>query len=190
MDTEQGILHSAGGGTRRQTRKNNNARDNRDKNDNNVIVVSVVENRAREVCICKIDNQEGSTLAIYLLSDSHSYNETVLTLQSIQPNEILLHDGARNRTLSKKIELECSEDTRVLYISRLYFDQDRGADLLKNVLVGEVDADLVAKYIVLSGAFCLLRYLDNCSGDSYAPHSMRLEYMSSSGTPLGIGQAN
>jgi hypothetical protein len=54
-----------------------------------------------------------------------------------------------------------------------YFDQDRGADMLKKVLSGEVDGDLIAKYIVLSGAYCLLRYAENCGGFSYAPHSMR-----------------
>ena len=54
-----------------------------------------------------------------------------------------------------------------------YFDQDRGAEMLKKVLVGDVDGDLVAKYTVLSGAYCLMRYIENCSGSSIAPHSMR-----------------
>lgn len=45
--------------------------------------------------------------------------------------------------------------------------------MLKTVLVGQVDADLVAKYIVLSGAYCLLRYKENCSGTNLASHSMR-----------------
>ena len=53
------------------------------------------------------------------------------------------------------------------------FDQDRGAEMLKKVLVGDVDGDLVAKYTVLSGAYCLMRYIENCSGSSIAPHSMR-----------------
>ena len=77
-----------------------------------------------------------------------------MTLQNIEADEILLHDGARSRTLSKKVEQLCDiNGSRVLYISRLYFDQDRGADMLKNVLVGDVDADIVSKYIVLSGIY-------------------------------------
>ena len=45
--------------------------------------------------------------------------------------------------------------------------------MLKKVLIGDVDADLIAKYTVLSGAYCLLRYKENCSGSFIAPHSMR-----------------
>lgn len=45
--------------------------------------------------------------------------------------------------------------------------------MLKRVLVGEVDGDLIAKYTVLSGAYCLLRYVENCNSFSYAPHSLR-----------------
>jgi len=37
------------------------------------IIVSVVENRAREICISKYDTTCGSFVEIYLLSDSHSY---------------------------------------------------------------------------------------------------------------------
>jgi len=44
---------------------------------------------------------------------------------------------------------------------------------LPQVLVGDVDADLVAKYTVLSGAYCLLRYIENCSGSNISAHSMR-----------------
>ena len=123
-----------------------------------------VENRSREVAVCKIDASNGTTLSVYLIADSHSYSETIQVLQTIEPDEILLHDGSRGRTLSKKIEQCCGENMSVLYISRMYFDQDKGADMLKNVLVGEVDADLVAKYIILSGSYCLLRYIENCNG--------------------------
>jgi hypothetical protein len=41
------------------------------------------------------------------------------------------------------------------------------------VLAGEVDGDLIAKYTVLSGAYCLLRYVENCSGFTYSAHSIR-----------------
>ena len=54
-----------------------------------------------------------------------------------------------------------------------YFDQDRGADLLAKLTVGDIDADLVAKYTVLAGAHCLLRYIENCQGFSFASHSLR-----------------
>lgn len=37
------------------------------------VIVSVVENRAREICISKYDTTCGSFVEIYLLTDSHSY---------------------------------------------------------------------------------------------------------------------
>lgn len=114
----------------------------------------------------------------------------------------MLHDGTKSGVLARKIELECRNEARILYISRQvicnflslsvqlarkftqlyfanlsicrqYFDQDRGAEMLKKVLVGDVDGDLIAKYTVLSGAYCLMRYIENCSGCAIAPHSMR-----------------
>ena len=36
--------------------------------------------------------------------------------------------------------------------------------MLKNVLVGNVDGDLIAKYTVLAGTYCLLKYIENCEG--------------------------
>ena len=104
------------------------------------------------------------------------------TLTNLRPNEILLHDGCKQRVLSKKIEERMREHTgvRVLFISRQYFDQDKGADLLKQVAVdNEADADLVAKYTVLAGTFCLLRYIENCEGRSFGRHSLRIVYCSS-----------
>jgi len=114
--------------------------------------------------------------------------------------------------LSKKLENEFQKRSSVVFISRQvsalfwnnvvadfcfvlqYFDQDRGADLLKKVinnifsiiiqyfkhlsyllkvLVGNVDADILAKYTVLSGSYCLLRYIENCHNSSFASHSIR-----------------
>ena len=104
------------------------------------------------------------------------------TLSNLRPNEILLHDGCKQRVLSQKIEERMRDHTgvRVLFISRQYFDQDKGADLLKQVAVdNEADADLVAKYTVLAGTFCLLRYIENCEGRSFGRHSLRIVYCSS-----------
>ena len=103
--------------------------------DDKSIIISVVENRAREVCICKIDSSNSSIMEIFMMCDTHSYLESLSTLQSIVPNEILLHDGSRDRVLTKKIieNFPVSEETRILFISRQYFDQDKGADMLKKV---------------------------------------------------------
>lgn len=50
-----------------------------------------------------------------------------------------------------------------MMMSRQYFDQDKGAELLKEVLL-KVDNDLMERYTVLSSSFCLLRYLQVNNG--------------------------
>ena len=99
--------------------------DNPDLFSGGSVIVSVVENRAREICIAKYDNRFGSAVEVYLLTDSHSYTETMGTLTALAPNEVLLHDGTKQRVLSQKIEKRMLEGggCRVLYISRQYFDQ-------------------------------------------------------------------
>ena len=48
--------------------------------------------------------------------------------------------------------------------------------MLDATLVGHADADLVAQYVVLAAAHCLLRYVENCRGTPYPPRSVRLVY--------------
>ena len=75
---------------------------------------------------------------------------------------MLLHDGTKQRVLTTKIiaalenplyPQEQDQDQRAVFISRQYFDQDRGADLLRKVVITSqmVDSELVAKYTVLAG---------------------------------------
>lgn len=153
-------------------------------------ICSVVENRAREVCICKMDTSNRSMVELFLINDSHSYAETVQVLSSIQPQEILLQDGSQKKTLTQKIVALHSQigdaSTRVVFISRQYFDQDRGADMLKQVAASDVDADLIAKYIVLAGCYCLLRYVENCSGTYLQHNSLRVMYSSLSSQRMHI----
>jgi len=53
------------------------------------IVVAIVENRAREICICKIDTSLRCIMEVFLITDSHSYNETIITLHGINPDEVI-----------------------------------------------------------------------------------------------------
>ena len=157
-----------------------------------VTIISVVENRAREICISKMTTGQAYKLEVYIFSDNHAYTESISIINSLDPSEILLHDGCKNRILSQKIEFITSTNTdscRVIYISRQYFDQDLGAELLKKIVIGEIDSDLVAKYTVLAGTFCLLRYIENCSGVNFQPYSMRLQYESGSVGRMAIDRS-
>ena len=70
------------------------------------VVISVAENRSREICISKICSDSSNNLEIFLTADSHSYMNTLSIIADTKPDEILLHDGSRNNVLSKKIENE------------------------------------------------------------------------------------
>lgn len=50
--------------------------DNDDDERNNTIIISIVENRAREICISKIDSTNYSILEIYIMQDNHAYTGT------------------------------------------------------------------------------------------------------------------
>lgn len=61
-----------------------------------------------------------SQLDIYLLNDTHGYAETMATLADISANEILLHDGSKQRVLTNKIQSRFmnSADHKTVFISR------------------------------------------------------------------------
>jgi DNA mismatch repair ATPase MutS len=115
------------------------------------IICAVTENRAREICIATINTSNCFKLDLHIVTDSHSYIEALSALSEIQPNEILLPDSTKKKNiLTGKIVEWCEQEQegRVIFISRQYFDQDRGAELLKKILVGKADQDLIAKYTV------------------------------------------
>ena len=60
------------------------------------------------------------------VQDSQSYSKTLAALRTVEADEILLHDGARGRVLSSKVVGTFHGGaSRVLFVSRQYFDQDK-----------------------------------------------------------------
>ena len=176
--SSHGIFESSGSSTGVADRSKH------DKDPHEVIVVCVCESRSREVCIATMRSSE---LEVYVFADSHRYVETMSTLQTIDPDEILLHDGSRMTLLTKKIEaLRHEFETRIVYMSRAYFDQDRGSHELGKLIVGSVDADLASKYTVLASCYCLLRYLTNITGQDFAERSLRLSFHGGSADRMAI----
>jgi DNA mismatch repair protein MSH4 len=146
-------------------------------------MVSVVENRSREVCLVAMSSNCVTHMEVFLLADDHSYSGSLTLLEDLGPDEILLHDGRKDSVLSKKIEMQFSgpiSKARIVYISRQYFDQDKGSALLKHTLVGACDQDLLEKYTVLAASHCLLRFVENIQGFTFAKCSVRLHYRSTS----------
>eukprot|EP00904_Undaria_pinnatifida_P001084 jgi/Undpi1/10977/HiC_scaffold_30.g13278.m1 len=104
-----------------------------------------------------------------------SYAKTLVALQAVEADEILLHDSTRGRVLSTKVVGAFHGDrSRVLFVSRQYFDQDKGAELLKRLASGSANADMVSKYTALAASYCLVRYVENAMGITFADASLRI----------------
>ncbi len=153
-------------------------------------IIAIAENRARELCLAKINLGQISQMDIYVIPDSHTYGETLNSLALADPDEILLHDGTKNTVLSKKISAMFDDDSnaRVVYLTRSLFDQDRGAELLKKIVSGinRVDSGLMAKYTVLAASFCLIRYVETVQGISFAENSLKLCFLSGQQNRMSI----
>lgn len=61
--------------------------------------------------------------------DGHSYNETLLELSMLHPDEILLHDGVRDKALSQKIVKKFGHHCRIVNISRQVSPFHHGEDV-------------------------------------------------------------
>jgi hypothetical protein len=42
------------------------------------------------------------------------------------------------------------------------------------VQLGTVDSDIIARYIVLSGSYCILKYVEQITGSQFPDHSLRI----------------
>lgn len=45
--------------------------------------------------------------------------------------------------------------------------------MLRRVVAGKLDQEKVARYTVLAGAFCLLKYIENCRNTTFISKSVR-----------------
>jgi hypothetical protein len=46
--------------------------------------------------------------------------------------------------------------------------------MLQRVILSGTTADVLASYTALAASYCLLRYVENVMGSSFAPRSLRL----------------
>jgi DNA mismatch repair protein MSH4 len=109
-------------------------------------------------------------------------------LSTLAPDEILLHGNAcqpgSKSLLCRKIETwrdEVEGITRpeIKPVSRAYFDQDRGAEFLRRVSMGQIDNEVLARYTVLGAAFALLKYIETVSSMTFPSASVMLRFIDS-----------
>jgi DNA mismatch repair protein MSH4 len=167
------------------------------------VVCSISENLARETCVATLDASRPTTLQIIKQGNGQTYAETLALLKMIQPHEVLLNEGRKNSLLACKVlglyGLEKEnipllsqkkskrstendtitpprEDTVIKFLPRTYFDQTKGADLLRKLSRPETyNATLVEEYILLSSSNALIQYAQLCLGAGLSRHSLSLD---------------
>lgn len=92
-------------------------------------------------------------------NDNDNGNATTRTTNTINPSADLT--GA------------CSTKTVVKFVPRSYFDQNRGAELLRNIArESALDSSILEEYILLSSSYAVLQYLQICLGANFARNSL------------------
>jgi len=56
-----------------------------------------------------------------------------------------------------------------VFVSRQYFDQDRGAELVRRLSVDSLDSEMLDSYVFLASAHCLLRYIEATCAVRFPP---------------------
>lgn len=106
---------------------------------------------------------------------THTHVETLDLLMELRPRKVLLHDGSRKRPLATKIQslvrtalapaaasvsrgagtqpraaaaaAAAVTPSACVFVSRNYFDQDKGAELLRRLSVDAIDAEMLDSYV-------------------------------------------
>lgn len=165
------------------------------------VVASISENLARETCLTTMDAGSPVSIQVHKMGNGLMYSETISFLEILQPDEILLNEGRKNSQLCQKVlqifgnadgaihddgdhqeegpsrDLTgaCCTNTVVKFVPRSYFDQNRGAELLRHVArEGAYDATVLEEYILLSSSYALLQYMQICLGADFARNSIDL----------------
>ena len=178
------------------------------------IVCAIGENLARETCIASIDAGTPVCLQVTKQGNGQTYAETLAYLEMLKPHEILLNEGRKSSPLAKKVfqlfgietishyaddkenyqaNLEsapCKSSTVIKLISRSYFDQTKGAELLRRVARSETyDATMVEEYILLSSAHAVLHYTQHCLGATFARNCLDLVVNSGGNNRMAIDRS-
>lgn len=152
------------------------------------IICAIGENLARETCVVSLDLAAPIILNVTKQCNGQNYAETLAYLSILRPDEVLMNEGRQHSPLATKVTQfygllrkkqrastsqtaandntgnrngneDCPSATVVKFVSRAFFDQTKGADLLRRLARQDTyDATLVDEYILLSASHALLHY--------------------------------
>ncbi|KAG7364106.1 DNA mismatch repair protein MutS [Nitzschia inconspicua] len=164
------------------------------------IVCAISENLARETCIVSLDIACPIVLNVTKQYNGQNYAETLSCLSVLSPNEILMNEGRMDSPLARKVVQHCKyregandptggpDDAPasaivIKFISRAYFDQTKGADLLHKLARKDTydSKALVQEYILLSSSHAVLHYTQKCLGLAFMNHCMDVRSFLSGG---------
>lgn len=145
------------------------------------VVCSVSENLARETCIASIDAASPVAIALHKQSNCQSYSETIACLELLQPHEILLNQSRQSSPLARKIldryptkgNNNNDNTTTVSFISRMHFDQTKGAEMIRQLARPEsVPATFFQEFVILSAAHAVLHHVQQHLGANLSKHTL------------------
>nr|XP_027080316.1 DNA mismatch repair protein MSH4 isoform X1 [Coffea arabica]XP_027080317.1 DNA mismatch repair protein MSH4 isoform X1 [Coffea arabica] len=160
-----------------------------DAGEKSSFVVGLIENRAKEVGVAAIDLRSASLHLSQYIETSSSYQNTKTILQFYDPMVIIVPpnklaaDGMVG--ISELVDKFCTS-TRKVIVSRSYFDDTRGAVLVKNLAAKEPSAlglDTYYKqyYLCFGAAAATVKWTEAEKGVIITNHSLSVTFNGSFG---------
>jgi DNA mismatch repair protein MSH4 len=206
--TKKRIVHSKSHGLVESTRKSRNvvSIDRLDPHltpSQSHIVCAISENLARETCIVSLDIACPVILNVTKQYNGQNYAETLSCISVLSPNEIIMNEGRMHSPLATKVLQHCKHlegvegttrtvddspatATVVKFVSRAFFDQTKGAELLQKLARKDsYDSNaLNQEYILLSSTHAILHYTQKCLGLSFMNSCLDVRSVFSGGTHM------
>jgi DNA mismatch repair protein MSH4 len=121
-------------------------------------IVAVIENRAREVGLARLDlNSYEVTLSQF--ADNSTYINSISTLHAWDPVELIVCKAAERSALMLRVG-EQLQGVTVTAIARKFFNEGRGVDLYRGACVTDHNSDTEQKYVCMAALSALHKYIE------------------------------
>ncbi|PRP75733.1 mutS protein [Planoprotostelium fungivorum] len=181
-------VHEANGSEPPNKRSRNNHAAVNNRSTETIYVVSISENKSREIGLATIDLKSPNVI-ISQFVDTHTFIHTLSKLYIYQPVEIIVSETATASDLSVLIQNRFP-DANFTSVQRKYFNEDKEPGRARNVLfygVGifkQVECLIMKKtkrhvrYLALASTAALIKYVEYIQSISFSSHSLRLTVLS------------
>eukprot|EP00934_Nitzschia_sp_Nitz4_P003972 Nitzschia sp. Nitz4//scaffold166_size90379//12662//15701//NITZ4_005047-RA/size90379-processed-gene-0.104-mRNA-1//1//CDS//3329538166//3962//frame0 len=174
------------------------------------IVCAIGENLARETCVASVDSGTPVSIEITKQGNGQTYAETLAYLEALKPDEVLLNEGRKNSPLGRKIQQfyanEVEDDTIprahaasdqeprcstvVKFVPRSFFDQTKGAEMLRKLSRTDTyDATILEEYILLASSHAVLHYTQLTLGVHFSRRTLAITVNSGGGNRMAIDRS-